>query len=258
MIAKPRIARSAGALVSGRSQKKRQPQLGAARELLMERLQRAHFQYFVDFQDKGTGLILDRTRLNGPATIAGVGFALPAYAAAATRHWIARSQAVEYTLKVLRCLWTVPQGDARSGVSGYRGFFYHFLNPRTGERATSPEFWNSELSSIDTALLMAGVRFARYFYLGRNAAEKEIRQLCDKLYERVEWNWLVREDGLIGHGWIPENGMIASVYSGYSEALLLYLLALGSPTHPAPAASWAALQRHYQFVNAPSRAPSIW
>jgi hypothetical protein len=217
-------------------------------ELLMERLERAHFQFFVDYQNKDTGLILDRTRLDGPATIAGVGFALPAYGAASTRSWISRDEAVAYTIKVLRVLWNVPQGDGASGTNGFRGFYYHFLNPKTGERAVSPQFWNSELSSIDTALLMAGVRFARNFYLKRNAAEKEIRELCDKIYERVEWDWLVHDDGQIGHGWTPETGLFTNVYSGYSEALLLYLLAMGSPTHPAPEASWKALQDHFKVV----------
>lgn len=220
--------------------------LSHADDMMLERLQRAHFQFFVDYQDKNTGLILDRTKLTGPATIAGVGFALPAYAAASERSWISRAEAVDYTLRVLRVLWKVPQGEAVNGVNGYRGFFYHFLNPRTGERATAPEFWNSELSSIDTALLMAGVRFARYFYLKKTPAEAEIRDLCDKLYNRVEWSWLVREDNHIGHGWSPENGLIKSVYSGYSEALLLYLLAIGSPTHPAPAQSWLALSSRFK------------
>ncbi|MBL8083913.1 MAG: hypothetical protein JNN26_14940 [Candidatus Obscuribacter sp.] len=220
-----------------------------AKELLLERVARAHFQYFLDYQDKDTGLILDRTREGGPATIAGVGFALPAYAAASRRHWISRGEAVSYTLKVLRLLWTVPQGEEAQGKSGYRGYFYHFLDPKTGERATAPRFWNSELSSIDTALLMAGVRFAAAFYAGQTPEETEIRQLADQLYNRVQWNWLLRPDGLIGHGWSPEQGMIESVYSGYSEALLLYLLALGSPTHAVPSQSWQALCRRYQTAN---------
>ncbi len=220
-----------------------------ANELLLERVARAHFQYFLDYQDRDTGLILDRTREDGPATIAGVGFALPAYAAASRRHWISRGEAIGYTLKVLRLLWAVPQGEEAHGRSGYRGFFYHFLDPKSGQRATAPRFWNSELSSIDTALLMAGVRFAAAFYKRDTPEEAEIRQLADQLYNRVEWSWLLRPDGLIGHGWSPEQGMIESVYSGYSEALLLYLLALGSPTDPVPDSSWQALCRHYQTAN---------
>lgn len=222
--------------------------ISASNDMMLERVQRAHFQYFLDYQDKTTGLILDRTRLDGPATIAGVGFALSAYGAASKRLWVSRTEAVAYTLRVLRTLWNVPQGEQTEGVNGYRGFFYHFLNPATGTRATAPQFWNSELSSIDTALLMAGVRFARYFYRGKSAEEVEIRDLADKLYNRVEWSWLVRDSGLIGHGWTPEGGLIPSVYAGYSEAPLLYLLAIGSPTYPAPTASWDALFAKPEFA----------
>lgn len=209
-------------------------------ELMLERVQRAHFQYFLDYQDKTTGLIADRTR-KSPATIAGVGFALAAYPIAVKRQWISRADAVNYTLKVLRNLATVPQGEARTGTNGYRGFFYHFLDPETGVRAVSPKWWNSELSSIDTALLMAGVRFARNYYFRDTADEKEIRKLADMLYERVDWFWLKRDNNLIGHGWSPESGLIPHDYHGYSEALLLYLLAIGSPTHPLPDLSWKAL-----------------
>ncbi|MBU6455432.1 MAG: Tat pathway signal protein [Cyanobacteria bacterium REEB67] len=218
--------------------------------LMLERVQRAHFQFFVDNQGAETGLILDRSRPDAPATIAGVGFALPAYAIAAQRQWISHAEAVAYTLKVLTVLSRVPQGDAPSGTSGFHGYFYHFLDPKTGERATSPKFWNSELSSIDTALLMGGVTFAATYYAsGQSADEKQIVKLARMLYERVEWDWLLRDapaaNGdkkaqLIGHGWTPENGMITNVYNGYSEALLLYLLAIGSPTHAVPAATWDA------------------
>ena len=212
--------------------------------LMLERVQRAHFQWFVDNQGAETGLILDRDRPNAPATIAGVGFALPIYAVAAQRRWISQAEAVAYTLKVLRVLARVPQGDAPSGTSGFHGYFYHFLNPHTGERATSPVYWNSELSSIDTALLMGGVTFAASYYArGVSDDEKEIVKLARFLYERVEWDWLLRDgpiagEKLIGHGWNPETGMITNVYNGYSEALLLYILALGSPTHAVPAGTW--------------------
>ena len=212
----------------------------AKEELMLERVQRANFQYFLDFQNKETGLIADRTR-KSPATIAGVGFALTAYPIAVKRKWISRADAVDYTLRVLRTLWTVPQGEAASGTNGYRGFFYHFLDPETGVRAVSPKWWNSELSSIDTGLLMAGIRFARNYYIRDNGNEKEIRKLADDLYNRVDWQWLLRDNKLIGHGWSPESGMIKSDYHGFSEALLLYLLAIGSDTHPLPDSSWNAL-----------------
>ncbi|MBK7750060.1 MAG: Tat pathway signal protein, partial [Candidatus Obscuribacter sp.] len=160
------------------------PQISRADELMLESVSRAHFQYFVDYQDKDTGLILDRTRAGGPATIAGVGFALTAYAIASERFWISRKEALDYTVRVLEVLARVPQGDAIQGTNGYRGFFYHFLDPKTGERATAPQFWNSELSSIDTALLMMGVRFAINYWRGRNAREKYVRDTGRALYDR--------------------------------------------------------------------------
>ncbi len=219
----------------------RDAQLSIEDVLMLERVQRAHFQFFVDNQGEGTGLILDRSRPGAPATIAGVGFALPAYAIAAQKQWISRDEAIAYTLKVLTVLASVPQGEATTGMSGNHGYFYHFLDPKSGVRATAPTFWNSELSSIDTALLMAGVTFAASYYAGgKTTEEKQIVKLAKFLYERVEWDWLLKDNGLIGHGWIPESGMINNVYGGYSEALLLYILALGSPTHPVPASSWQA------------------
>jgi hypothetical protein len=201
---------------------------------MLERVQRAHFQFFVDNQGAETGLILDRSRPGCPATIAGVGFALPAYAIAAQKQWSS-------TLKVLNSLANVPQGEAAVGMNGYHGYFYHFLDAKTGMRAMAPQFWNSELSSIDTALLMAGVTFAASYYAsGKSPEEKQIVKLAKFLYERVEWDWLLQDNGLIGHGWVPETGMINNVYGGYSEAVLLYILASGSPTHPVPPTSWRA------------------
>lgn len=217
---------------------------------LLGRVGRAQFNYFVINQDPKTGLVLDRDDPKAPASIAAVGFALTAYACAVKRGWATRKDAVAYTLKVLRTLWNAPQGDAVEGTSGYHGYFYHFLEPDTGLRATNKRFWNSELSSIDTALLMAGVLFTRSFFKGTNADETEIRDLADKLYKRVEWDWLFREDKLVQHGWWPETGKIEHVYRGMSEAPILYILALGSPTHPAPDGAWEAYLANAETVRA--------
>src|SRR5579883_1601073 len=207
---------------------------------LLGRVGRAHFKYFLLNQNPKTGLVLDRSTATSPASIAAVGFALTAYGCACRRGWVSRQEAASYALKTLKTLWSAPQGIASEGTSGYRGFFYHFLDPETGVRAQPPRYWKSELSTIDTALLMAGVLFARNFFRGKNARERKIRELADALYRRVEWDWMVREDKLIRHGWTPENGVIPYVYKGYNEALLLYVLALGSPTHPAPSEAWDA------------------
>lgn len=210
-------------------------------EAILDRVQRATFQWLVDSQNHDTGLIFDRNRPGGPATIAGVGFALTAYPVAVNRNWITRDEAASYAAKVLRVLAHAPQGDGKSGFSGYRGWFYHFLDPATGLRATAPQFWDSELSTIDTGLLLMGVTFARAYFSKRNAIEKEIRALATVILERVDWAWMIREDMKIHHGWTPENGVIPHIYGGYSEALLLYLMSLAPRNNPAPAAVWTSL-----------------
>jgi hypothetical protein len=207
---------------------------------LLGRVERAHFNYFLKNQNPKTGFVLDRSAPTSPASIAAIGFSLTAYACAVKRGWVSRKEALAYTTKVLETLYTTPQGDEASGTSGYRGWYYHFLEPDTGLRSTSPRYWNSELSTIDTALLMAGVLFARNYFSGVSAGEVHVRDLATKLYERVEWDWMFREDKVVLHGWTPENGVIKHVYKGYSEAPLLYILALGSPTHPAPDGAWQA------------------
>lgn len=210
----------------------------ASDESLIEFSQRAHFEWLRANQNPKTGLVLDRDRKGAPASVAATGFALTAYPVAFHRGWITREEAIGYLKKTLYALSAAPQGPERTGVSGHWGMFYHFVDPETGTRATAPEFWDSELSTIDTALLMSGVLAAKNFSSGESPEEKEIREQAQALYERVEWDRFVDERRLILHAWTPEMGMWNPVYCGYSEALLLYVLALGSPTHPVPAECW--------------------
>jgi hypothetical protein len=210
-------------------------------ENMLDRVQKATFQWFLDNADPITGLIADRSgSVKAPATIAGTGFGLTVYAIAAERGWISRQDAAAYTLKVVKGLYRTPQGPEKEGVSGYHGYFYHFLDPATGLRATPPSYWYAEISSIDTALLMAGVIFARNYYDAADAHETEIRRLCNALYDRVDWPWLLTPNLTIGHGYTPESGKIKHVYKGYSEAMLLYILAISSTQHPVPSTSWNA------------------
>ncbi|HSJ06728.1 MAG TPA: glucoamylase family protein [Longimicrobiales bacterium] len=136
-------------------------------------------------------------------------------------------------LTTLRFLWTAPQGPSPAGMAGYRGFFYHFLDMQTGHR-----FERVELSTIDTALLMAGVLFSQQYFGGSSATEAEIRALADSLYFRVEWTWPVNNPGRISMGWHPETGPIEYEWHGYDEAMILLILALGSPTHPVEPVVW--------------------
>jgi hypothetical protein len=205
----------------------------AADEALLDNIEQAHFNYFRDESDPVTGLTRDRSRPDAAASIAAVGFSLTSYPVAVERGWVSRDEAADYTLKVLRTLWNTPQGDAAKGQSGNHGFFYHFLDQKTGTRT-----WNSELSSIDTALLMSGVLFARDYFKGDTAAETEIRDLADKLYKRVDWPWMLNEQKRLSMGWFPESGFISYDWQGYNEAMILHLLGMGSPTHPLPAETW--------------------
>src|SRR5690606_15687363 len=147
--------------------------------------------------------------------------------------WITRAQGAERVLTTLRFLMHAPQGPEASGRTGYSGLFYHFLDMQTGER-----FQTVELSTIDTALLMAGVLFSREYFDGSDARESSIRALADSLYHRVDWQSMVNNPGRISMGWRPESGFIEYDWRGYDEAMILLILAIGSPTHPVDASLW--------------------
>lgn len=197
-------------------------------------VQQRTFKWFWDYSNPQNGLTLDRApKENAFASIAGVGFALTAYAVAVERGFLHRNDAVAKTLATLEFFMQSSQSEDPIETTGYRGFYYHFLDPSTGLR-----FRKVELSTIDTALMMAGVLFCREYYDQDTELERRIRELSEFLYRRVEWDWAQVRGGLISHGWKPESGMLKHDYKGYNEAMLLYILALGSPTHPAREDSW--------------------
>jgi hypothetical protein len=204
------------------------------REQMLDDLQRQSFGYFLHEVDEDSGLVLDKTTGDWPASIAAIGMALTAYPVGVRRGLVPRARALARTLATLRFLAACPQGDAPD-ASGQRGFFYHFLDMKTGRRAA-----RCELSTIDTALLVAGVLAAAAYFDGPAPAEAEVRALATRLYERVEWDWMLGPKGTICHGWKPESGRLRWHWEGYDEALILYILALGSPTHPIPASSYEA------------------
>ncbi len=209
---------------------------------LLAGLQRATLQFFLDKANPQNGLIPDNTRQGSPSSITAVGFALAAYAVGVECNFIARSEAIERTLTILRFLWDSPQGDGRD-ATGYRGFFYHFLDMETGRRAGK-----SELSTIDTTFLIAGALMAAAFFDREASDEREIRSLADALYRRVDWKWAQNGGTTVTHGWTPERGFLRYRWEGYTEAILLYVLALASPTHPLPRASYAASTRSYRWT----------
>ena len=197
-------------------------------------LERRTFQWFWDTANPVNGLVPDRWPSKSFCSIAAVGFALNAYAIGAERGWISRAAARDRTLTTLRFFATAPQGPAASGVTGHRGFFYHFIDMQTGHR-----FGTTELSSIDTVLLLGGILFSAQYYDRADSAEAEIRGLATLINNRVDWPWMLGRGPYVSMGWGPEKGFITSQWDRYNEATLLYLLALGSPTFPISPELWA-------------------
>ena len=190
---------------------------------MLDSLLAATYLYFRDEVNAETGLTADKTQPHSPSSIAAVGMGLCAHIVAVERGLVGRASAVERTLKVLRFLQGSHQGP-EPDASGYKGFYYHFLDMRTGRRA-----WNCELSTIDTAILMAGILTAAAYF----ADEPEIGDLAESLYARVDWRWALNGASTIAHGWNPECGFLPYHWdTDYSEAHILYILALGSPSFP--------------------------
>src|SRR6202165_5988282 len=185
-------------------------------------LQKATFTYFWHETNRENGLIPDNTLAATPASIAGVGLALATYAVGVDRGFVARAQALERTLATLRFFWSSTQGTDVD-ATGYRGFYYHFLDVNTGCRA-----WRCELSTIDTTILIAGALTAGAYFNQDTDAEREVRALAEQLYRRVDWHWARNGGATVTHGWKPEIGFLTERWEGYEEALLLYLLGPGS------------------------------
>jgi hypothetical protein len=195
-------------------------------EAFLEMVQERTFRWFWD-TTPDNGLTPDRWPSQTVSSIAAVGFALSAYPVGVEHGWVTREQARERTLKTLHLFWEAPQGPEAKGRAGHHGFFYHFLDRDTGQRHK-----NSELSSIDTTLLLGGVLLAQAYFDGDHEDEAEIRAIADKIYSRVDWTYFQPNPPLVTMGWRPESGFGPAQWKGYDESLLLQVLALGSPSHP--------------------------
>jgi hypothetical protein len=212
-----------------------------ADELLLDGLQRAAFGYFLRGVNPANGLVVDTSREGSPVSIAVVGFALAAYPAGVERGWMTRKDAVARSLAALRFFRDSDQSGSPE-ATGHNGFYYHFLDVRTGVRA-----WGSELSMIDTALLIAGALAASIYFDADTADERELRDLVDTLYRRIDWRWAQDGSVTLRLGWKPECGFLRYGWEGYNEAILLYALALGSPTHPLEGDCYHAWTATYQW-----------
>jgi hypothetical protein len=214
----------------------------ASGEAALDALQERTFRWFWDLADSSTGLVPDRAPTRSFASVAATGFGLTAYPIGAEHGWVTREAARRRVLDTLRFLWTAPEGESRTACTVHQGFFYHFLHPGTGLR-----FEKVELSTVDTALLLAGALFCGSYFDEASAEEDSIRALADSLYARADWIWASPRPPAIGHGWTPEDGFLEYDWRGYNEAMIVYLLALGSPTHPVPPEAWTAWTSTYRW-----------
>ncbi len=210
--------------------------------VFLDLVQRVSFDFFWLEANASNGLIKDRSAGGAPCSIASVGFGLTAITIAIDHGWITREAGRTRVLNTLNTFWTKPQGRETAGRIGYKGFFYHFLDMNTALRT-----WNSELSSIDTALLLAGILDMKQYFTDNETSENDIRALADSIYYRVDWNWMRNFQPNLTLGWSPEAGFINAWWSGYNEAMIMVLLGLGSPTHPIPASTWNAWTSGYQW-----------
>jgi hypothetical protein len=199
-------------------------------EQLLEEIENANFLYFWEQANPMTGLVKDRSNVRVPdngvvASIAATGFGLTALCIGHQRGYVPTSEVQTRVLSTLRFLW--------KKLPTHRGFYYHFANVNTGER-----LWDSEVSSVDTAILLCGVLTCRQHF-----QVPEIKQLAYEIFQRVDWRWLSEDTSLLPHGWLPEIGFLSSRWDYYSELMMMYLLGLGSSAYPLRAETWNAWKR---------------
>lgn len=194
-------------------------------QLLLEKIERDSIEYFLRHSDRETGLTQDSSLPGSPASIAATGFSLASLAIAQSHGWIPASGAYERTRRTLQTLHEKAQHQ--------NGFFYHFLDPKTGKRA-----WRSEASSIDTALLLAGALLAAQYFEGT-----DIPPLVRDLYERVNWKWMMNGTTLVCHGWKPESGFLPYYWDSYNELMILQALAIGASKNSIPPEAWDTWDR---------------
>lgn len=206
----------------------------------LDSLEERTFRYFWDLGRRDNGLVPDRFPTPSFSSIAAVGFALSGYVIGAERAYVTREEARDRALTTLQFFAGAPSSDAPAGVAGDHGFYYHFLDMETGFR-----YRTVELSTIDTALLLAGALTCAEYFDRDEPAEREIRALAEELYRRADWAWARPRPPAVSLGWTPEKGFLDYDWHGYDEGMILYVLALGSPTHAIDPAAWAEYTRTY-------------
>jgi hypothetical protein len=218
------------------------PHLFASDDEFLEYVQETSFDYFWYGANPANGLVPDRSSTGSACSIAAVGFGLTAIGIAVDRGWVTRTQAVARVLTTLNTFLQGPQGPGTTGVIGYKGWFYHFLDMNTALRSSS------ELSSIDTALLLAGILYAKQYFNGPSADEISIRSRADAIFNRVDWTFMAQGTDAVAMGWQPTSGFTGyGNWIGYNEAMILYCLGLGTATNPLPASAWSRWTSGYTW-----------
>jgi hypothetical protein len=219
-------------------------QLTVRQTAFLDTLEQRTFTWFWEKSDASNGLTPDRWPTKSFSSVAAVGFALTAYPIGVERGYVSRTAAADRVLSTLRFMYNAPQGPQATAVTGYKGFFYHFLDMQTGYR-----FEQVELSTIDTSLLLAGILFCQSYFTTATPTESAIRAYADSIYLRVDWQWVRPQAPLVSMGWKPENGFINSDWHGLNEGMIVYILGLGSPTHPIDPAAWTEWMRTYNWAD---------
>jgi hypothetical protein len=208
----------------------------------LDTLEERTFRFFWERADPRTGLVPDRWPTPSFSSIAAVGFGLTAYPIGVERGYVTRAEARRRVLTTLDFFLRAPQGPQAAGGAGHRGFFYHFLDMTTGRR-----FGSVELSTIDTTLLLGGVLFCQSYFDGDPPEEQAVREKAEELFRRVDWRWAAVRPPLVSMGWRPESGFLDHDWRGYNEAMLLYVLALASPTSAVDESAWSEWTRTYTW-----------
>jgi hypothetical protein len=220
------------------------PHAFASNDEFLEYVQHTSFDYFWYGAKPANGLVPDRSAPGSFCSIAAVGFGLTAIGIAIDHGWITRTQAVARVLTTLNTFLNGPQGPGSTGVIGYKGWFYHFLDMNTALRLAS----DVELSSIDTTLLLGGILYAKQYFNGPSADEVDIRAKADAIFNRVDWAFMSQGTNAVAMGWQPTTGFTSfGNWIGYNEAMILYILGLGTTTNPLPASAWSRWTNGYPW-----------
>lgn len=220
------------------------PHLFADDNEFLDYVQQANFDYFWYAANPANGLVPDRSATGSACSIAAVGFGLTAIGIGIDHGWITRTQGVARVLTTLNTFLQGSQGTGTTGIIGYKGWFYHFLDMNTALRAPG-----SELSSIDTTLLLAGILYAKQYFNSTNSDETSLRTMADAIFNRVDWNWMAQGTSAVAMGWQPATGFTGfGNWIGYDEGMILYLLGLGAATNPLPASAWSYWTSGYTWA----------